>query len=270
MHLNEKFCKDRKSILHLLIHVLGFDHENVRPDAGLYSTLLYSPDRHFEMAFNSSLHHNSYTYMPYNWRSIMHITPPVPLLMPKREGRQLRFGKRSLKPQGYQMQIYGPRFSDWFPNDLGQLDLNNLNRHYHCGEHSPLCRDHFGLENCTRYGLGASTLGGLSLNVANHAQCSNDYFARHQCPKTCGTCALKVTRKNMRAIYTPEISQGNLFPLLGASVVIVVTDGHSQDDPVSSAEALRNAGVIILVVGIGEYVNMAELLEVALDREHTF
>lgn len=53
-------------------------------------------------------------------------------------------------------------------------------------------------------------------------------------------------------------------------VVVVVTDGHSQDDPVPAAEDLRKNGVIVLAVGIGEYVNMDELLEITKDPAKTF
>lgn len=52
--------------------------------------------------------------------------------------------------------------------------------------------------------------------------------------------------------------------------MVVVTDGHSQDDPVPNANALRAAGITVLAVGIGEYVNMPELLEIAVEPSHTF
>lgn len=51
---------------------------------------------------------------------------------------------------------------------------------------------------------------------------------------------------------------------------MVVTDGHSQDDPVPAAEELRKTGIIVLAVGIGEYVNMDELVDITKDVTKTF
>ncbi|MCP9258184.1 hypothetical protein DINM_001444 [Dirofilaria immitis] len=47
-----------------------------------------------------------------------------------------------------------------------------------------------------------------------------------------------------------------------AQVAIVVTDGHSHDDPVPAALRLRQAGIQILTLGIGAHINMGELVEI--------
>uniref|UniRef100_A0A8R1Y4W4 VWFA domain-containing protein n=1 Tax=Onchocerca volvulus TaxID=6282 RepID=A0A8R1Y4W4_ONCVO len=55
-----------------------------------------------------------------------------------------------------------------------------------------------------------------------------------------------------------------------AQVAIVVTDGHSHDDPVPAALRLRQAGVQILALGIGAHINMGELVEITGDENHAF
>uniref|UniRef100_A0A915PJX0 VWFA domain-containing protein n=1 Tax=Setaria digitata TaxID=48799 RepID=A0A915PJX0_9BILA len=55
-----------------------------------------------------------------------------------------------------------------------------------------------------------------------------------------------------------------------AQVAVVVTDGHSHDDPVPAALRLRQAGVQILALGIGAHINMGELLEITGDENFAF
>uniref|UniRef100_A0A7E4VPT5 VWFA domain-containing protein n=1 Tax=Panagrellus redivivus TaxID=6233 RepID=A0A7E4VPT5_PANRE len=49
-------------------------------------------------------------------------------------------------------------------------------------------------------------------------------------------------------------------------VAIVVSDGHSHDDPIPKAKKLKSAGVTILALGIGPHINMNELIQMT-DRE---
>uniref|UniRef100_A0A915KEB9 Peptidase M12A domain-containing protein n=1 Tax=Romanomermis culicivorax TaxID=13658 RepID=A0A915KEB9_ROMCU len=67
MHLSPNFCKSQSSILHLLMHVLGFDHEHVRNDRIYFLSIGFYPDDWIANEYNRSLHHNTYEYMPYNW-----------------------------------------------------------------------------------------------------------------------------------------------------------------------------------------------------------
>ncbi|VDN04752.1 unnamed protein product [Thelazia callipaeda] len=55
-----------------------------------------------------------------------------------------------------------------------------------------------------------------------------------------------------------------------AQVAVVVTDGHSHDDPVPAALRLREAGVQILALGIGSHINMGELYEITGDESLAF
>ncbi|KAL4002040.1 von Willebrand factor type A domain family protein [Acanthocheilonema viteae] len=55
-----------------------------------------------------------------------------------------------------------------------------------------------------------------------------------------------------------------------AQVAVVVTDGHSHDDPISAAVRLRHAGVQILALGIGAHINMGELVEITGDENLAF
>ncbi|VDL87787.1 unnamed protein product, partial [Nippostrongylus brasiliensis] len=48
-----------------------------------------------------------------------------------------------------------------------------------------------------------------------------------------------------------------------SQVAVVVTDGHSHDDPIPAAEALRAAGVTILTLGIGEHINRDEIVKIS-------
>lgn len=55
-----------------------------------------------------------------------------------------------------------------------------------------------------------------------------------------------------------------------ARVVVLVSDGHSQDDVIVPAKQLREAGVTLLALGIGEYVNWDGLMEITEDATKTF
>ncbi|EFO27042.1 hypothetical protein LOAG_01440 [Loa loa] len=55
-----------------------------------------------------------------------------------------------------------------------------------------------------------------------------------------------------------------------AQVAVVVTDGHSHDDPIPAAVRLRQAGVQILTLGIGAHINMGELMEITGDENLAF
>ncbi|VDO27391.1 unnamed protein product, partial [Brugia timori] len=55
-----------------------------------------------------------------------------------------------------------------------------------------------------------------------------------------------------------------------AQVAVVVTDGHSHDDPIPAAMRLRQAGVEILTLGIGAHINMGELVEITGDQNLAF
>uniref|UniRef100_A0A915KM16 PIR Superfamily Protein n=1 Tax=Romanomermis culicivorax TaxID=13658 RepID=A0A915KM16_ROMCU len=61
--------------------------------------------------------------------------------------------KRAKRSNLYSEQRRRPRFEDWFPNNLHELDLNNINRHYECGEYSSLCRDYAGKDRCLKFDL---------------------------------------------------------------------------------------------------------------------
>ncbi|CAG9539748.1 unnamed protein product [Cercopithifilaria johnstoni] len=55
-----------------------------------------------------------------------------------------------------------------------------------------------------------------------------------------------------------------------AQVAVVVTDGHSHDDPVPAAVRLRHAGIQILALGIGAHINIGELVEITGDENLAF
>uniref|UniRef100_A0A915KFK0 Metalloendopeptidase n=1 Tax=Romanomermis culicivorax TaxID=13658 RepID=A0A915KFK0_ROMCU len=149
MNLNPKFCESQLSILHLLMHVLGFDHEHIRMIRNFTVKVDPFTDKFLRDEFNQSLHHNTYDYMPYNVQSIMHILPTYPIIAHKNVHSRLR---NHAKPtNSHLVHGQGPSFKDWFSNALHQFDVNNINRHYQCGEYSPLCRDYFGQENCTKF-----------------------------------------------------------------------------------------------------------------------
>ncbi|KAK6021599.1 hypothetical protein OSTOST_12726, partial [Ostertagia ostertagi] len=53
-------------------------------------------------------------------------------------------------------------------------------------------------------------------------------------------------------------------------VAVVVTDGHSQDNPAPAADALRAAGVTILTLGIGDHINRDEIVRISGKDELAF
>ncbi|KAH7731585.1 von Willebrand factor type A domain containing protein [Aphelenchoides avenae] len=55
-----------------------------------------------------------------------------------------------------------------------------------------------------------------------------------------------------------------------AQVAIVVSDGHSHDNPVPAATRLRAAGVKVMVLGIGSHINMDELAQISGDEQFAF
>uniref|UniRef100_A0A914BX00 Uncharacterized protein n=1 Tax=Acrobeloides nanus TaxID=290746 RepID=A0A914BX00_9BILA len=55
-----------------------------------------------------------------------------------------------------------------------------------------------------------------------------------------------------------------------APIVIIVSDGHSRDDPVAAANRLRQSGVRVLALGIGPHINVEELVAIAGTPEFVF
>uniref|UniRef100_A0A9J2PUT6 ZP domain-containing protein n=1 Tax=Ascaris lumbricoides TaxID=6252 RepID=A0A9J2PUT6_ASCLU len=55
-----------------------------------------------------------------------------------------------------------------------------------------------------------------------------------------------------------------------SKIAVVVSDGHSHDDPVPAAQRLRRAGVQILTLGIGAHINMGELIDITGDETLAF
>ena len=53
-------------------------------------------------------------------------------------------------------------------------------------------------------------------------------------------------------------------------IVIIVSDGHSRDDPVAAANRLRQSGVRVLALGIGPHINVEELVAIAGTPEFVF
>ena len=53
-------------------------------------------------------------------------------------------------------------------------------------------------------------------------------------------------------------------------VLVVLTDGRSQDHVVKPARALKRANVQIISVGVGRGYSMTQLNEMATDRSHVF
>ncbi|VDO28537.1 unnamed protein product [Haemonchus placei] len=72
--------------------------------------------------------------------------------------------------------------------------------------------------------------------------------------------ALDMFRKARRGHEQSDVSQ----------VAVVVTDGHSQDNPVPAAEALRAAGITILTLGIGDHINRDEIVRISGKDELAF
>ncbi|KAK6052781.1 hypothetical protein COOONC_09713 [Cooperia oncophora] len=55
-----------------------------------------------------------------------------------------------------------------------------------------------------------------------------------------------------------------------SQVAVVVTDGHSQDNPAPAADALRSAGVTIITLGIGDHINRDEIVRISGKDELAF
>ncbi|CAJ0578846.1 unnamed protein product, partial [Mesorhabditis spiculigera] len=55
-----------------------------------------------------------------------------------------------------------------------------------------------------------------------------------------------------------------------AQVAIVVSDGHSHDNPVPASRKLRKNGILLMTLGIGQHVNEQELVEMTGDKDLAF
>lgn len=53
-------------------------------------------------------------------------------------------------------------------------------------------------------------------------------------------------------------------------IAVVVSDGHSRDDPAPSAARLRQIGVKVIALGIGQHINMKELVDITNDASFAF
>ncbi|VDN31700.1 unnamed protein product, partial [Gongylonema pulchrum] len=80
----------------------------------------------------------------------------------------------------------------------------------------------------------------------------------------------KALDKALQVFKHDAISGARLDQEDVAQVAVVVTDGHSHDDPVPAALRLRQSGVQILALGIGAHINMGELLEITGDENLAF
>ncbi|KAI6176820.1 Cuticlin-1 [Aphelenchoides bicaudatus] len=64
---------------------------------------------------------------------------------------------------------------------------------------------------------------------------------------------------------------GSRFGKTGVQqIVVVVSDGHSRDDPAPAASRLRQAGVRVIALGIGQHINMKELVDMTNDSQYAF
>uniref|UniRef100_A0A915I757 Uncharacterized protein n=1 Tax=Romanomermis culicivorax TaxID=13658 RepID=A0A915I757_ROMCU len=130
-------------------------------------------------------------YNPYGENSIMHMAPLDHVIVkrqvsPDGDDTSLQ-DRKGLNP--YKLRIGRPRFEDWFINPLHQSDLNNINRHYQCGEHLSGCRDKLSREDCEQAGLGMRSVTGRSpVMFADFAGCLRDDELFTSCLKTCGLC----------------------------------------------------------------------------------
>ncbi len=77
---------------------------------------------------------------------------------------------------------------------------------------------------------------------------------------------LHVGSSRNRSVISSQVTSGSVC----LQVVVVVSDGRSIDDPAPAARELRKAGVKVLAMGIGNYVNMHELELIAARKELAF
>ncbi|KHN78530.1 Cuticlin-1 [Toxocara canis] len=80
----------------------------------------------------------------------------------------------------------------------------------------------------------------------------------------------KALDKALQVFKHSEISGARVNHEDVAQIAVVVTDGHSHDDPVPAAQRLRQAGVQILTLGIGAHINMGELIDITGDETLAF
>lgn len=52
--------------------------------------------------------------------------------------------------------------------------------------------------------------------------------------------------------------------------MVVVGDGHSLDNPIGPSKEIREKGIVLLTMGIGNYVNMKELVQMTEDPALAF
>lgn len=78
------------------------------------------------------------------------------------------------------------------------------------------------------------------------------------------------TGQGVKALTTLFQTQGRLQQTEVKSVGLILTDGRSQEPPGEYARIARDLGIVLYAIGIGEEINMEELISIAGDKEKVF
>lgn len=116
VRLNKIHCLNRNTILHELMHVLGFVHEHSRYDRDTYVEILEENIYPYARKYFKKASQDTVTHLntPYDFESVMHY--------PKMA--YSKNGKDTIRPKGATIQIES--------NGLSEIDKVRINRLYNC------------------------------------------------------------------------------------------------------------------------------------------
>lgn len=159
-------------VLHELVHIVGFVHEQCREDRDNFVNILYE-----NVINGTERNFDKYTfpykvYTPYDYDSVTHYNEDAysrnenPTIQPTKKGVRI----------GYHI-------------GLSRFDIIKINKHYQCGENTTECNDILPEAECRLKGLGETkgTDGNITMDP-DIAECKDKNWAEKYCPLTCGEC----------------------------------------------------------------------------------
>lgn len=167
MKLHPVYCNHVGILMHELIHVIGFVHEQCREDRDRFIEILYENIEGGTKNKNFEKYTYPYTvYTPYDYGSIMHYSENF-----------MNGDVKSIQPK------------DDYPigqrEKLSRYDIMKINKYYKCGESAKKCKDKLSETECKQNGLGEVEENFL---VPKLALCQDRKWAQKYCARTCGEC----------------------------------------------------------------------------------
>ncbi|KRZ44254.1 Zinc metalloproteinase nas-14 [Trichinella pseudospiralis] len=158
LYLSQQCCIRKGTVLHELMHTLGFTHEHTRPDRKNYIDIDLNnvAEQHWKNFRKDKQWMKTPITTMYDYDSVMHYSP---FAFSKNGNSVIR--TRNNKTVGQRDQ-------------LSELDIYKINGLYRCKSYSQ-CHDSLELNDCIQQGLVMK-------------KCADEEWAFTNCKETCGFC----------------------------------------------------------------------------------